>query len=240
MNGEGGKRLLITRSAGGCAEWDPLIRSRGHQAIHLPCLEFEFMRDDDTRARLTEALADATWLVLTSARAVRAFLELHPQAPRQDLRIAAVGEKTAGVVQELLGRTPELTTHSTGQELAETLVAQLEGEREHLVAAGSGRSEPHLERALAGKDERLTRLATYQTWPAAPRENKRDLGLEQLDALLLASPSTAEGLLNIALVPDDLPILSIGPTTTRAATRLGLHVTREARQPSLEGLLEVL
>ena len=61
-----------------------------------------------------------------------------------------------------------------------------------------------------------------------------------MDLALLASPSAVAGLLNRAVVQASLPVLTIGPSTTASAHSAGLNVVAEARERSLDSMLEAL
>ncbi|HVP71675.1 MAG TPA: uroporphyrinogen-III synthase [Gemmatimonadaceae bacterium] len=67
-----------------------------------------------------------------------------------------------------------------------------------------------------------------------------DLADEGIDAVLLASPTAAEGLVNRAIVGPDVDVITIGPTTSAAAAAVGLTVRAEARRPDLAGMLEAM
>lgn len=84
------------------------------------------------------------------------------------------------------------------------------------------------------------RLNVYRTTPAAPGTSKRALSELGADKILLASPSAVTGLVNRLELDAAVEILSIGPSTTRAARAAGLTVTAEAARPSLEGLMEAM
>lgn len=84
------------------------------------------------------------------------------------------------------------------------------------------------------------RLNVYRTTPAAPETSKQALSELGADKILLASPSAVTGLLNRLELDASVEILSIGPSTTRAARAAGLAVTAEAPRPSLEGLMEAM
>ena len=240
MSDRSGQRILVTRAEQDCAGWTALLEERGYQAVYLPCIRFEVIRDTETAAALYKALSTATWLALTSARAASALFDLMRSPLPPELGIAAVGGATAAAISEHLDRTAELITEGSGAELARALAERLRDGEDAVVAAGSDRAERHFERALEGRDVKFTRIAIYRTLPAPEQGAKRDLAADRLDAVLLASPSAAEGLIHLASLPGDLPVFSIGPTTTRAARSFGLRVAGEAAHPSLEGLLEVL
>ena len=84
------------------------------------------------------------------------------------------------------------------------------------------------------------RLNVYRTTPAAPGTSKKALSELGADKILLASPSAVTGLVNRLELDAAVEILTIGPSTTRAARAAGLAVTAEAPRPSLEGLMEAM
>ncbi len=96
--------------------------------------------------------------------------------------------------------------------------------------------EETLEQAGGG----CLRLNVYRTTPAAPGAAKQALSELGADKILLASPSAVTGLVNRLELDAAVEILSIGPSTTRAARAAGLTVTAEAARPSLEGLMEAM
>lgn len=108
------------------------------------------------------------------------------------------------------------------------------------MVAAADRAGRQLDELLAPAGWDVVRIAVYRTIPAPPREDKQDLAALGVDAILLASPSAAEGLIRQANVPPQAHVITIGPTTTTAARALGLTVAGEAREPGLEGLLEAI
>jgi uroporphyrinogen-III synthase len=90
-----------------------------------------------------------------------------------------------------------------------------------LVAAAEGA------RRLLSDELQADFVALYRTRELAPREAPEG------DLVLLASPSAARafGKLQVAI-----PVVSIGPETTRAAGEAGLEVLREANPHTLDGL----
>ncbi len=83
-----GARVLITRSEDDCAEWAEELERRGARPVLLPCISSEPIDTPELRAALSEAVADADWLVLTSRRGVEACARLLAQ-PRAALARAS-------------------------------------------------------------------------------------------------------------------------------------------------------
>lgn len=71
-------------------------------------------------------------------------------------------------------------------------------------------------------------VALYRTVPVAAA------GPVEGDLAVVASPSAARAL---AVLTTAVPVVSIGPETTRAAVESGLRVAAEARTADLEGLV---
>ncbi|MFN7921940.1 MAG: uroporphyrinogen-III C-methyltransferase [Bryobacteraceae bacterium] len=100
-----GQRIVVTRAreqSGGLAE---SLRRLGAEAIECPLIEMQPPADTSALDDAIERLRDFDWLVLTSANAVRFFLE-RLDASRNDLRslrarICAIGPATRQAVEGL-------------------------------------------------------------------------------------------------------------------------------------------
>lgn len=221
-------RLLLTRSAEGNAAWAPHVRAAGATPVELPCLHTEALPASDA---LRDALRTATWLVVTSARGVDAVAWLLEGAA-VGLPVAVVGDATAAAARrhgwDVRLVAPDRMAASLGTALRTRFTPV-----DYALVAVADRAGDALERALG---EQARRVEVYRTVPAAPAPPV-DLATLGLAAALLASPSAVEGLTNQATVPPDLPLVSIGPTTSAALRRAGLAVSAEAAAPSIAGLL---
>ena len=98
-----------------------------------------------------------------------------------------------------------------------------------------------LEETLQKAGGDCLRINVYRTVPAALATTRKQ-ALSELgaDKILLASPSAVAGLVNRLELDAPAEIVTIGPSTTRAARAAGLTVTAEAARPSLEGLMEAM
>jgi uroporphyrinogen-III synthase len=236
-----GRRVLLTRSADDCEEWAAELERRGARPLLLPCIRCEPLDSPELRASLADAAARADWLVLTSRRGVEAFAVLHPEGLPERCRIAVVGSATEAAARKLLGRADLVGRGGTAAGLAATLVmdGELAARPEVLIAVAANAGDA-LERTLASAGARCTRLNVYRTVPAAATAHKRALSSLGADNVVLASPSAVTGFVQQVEIDADVAIYTIGPSTTKAARALGLDVTAEAREPSLEGLLEAM
>jgi uroporphyrinogen III methyltransferase/synthase len=256
-----GTRVLITRSEDDCAEWAEELERRGARPVLLPCIRSEPIDTPELRAALARALADADWLVLTSRRGVEACARLlspHEAARRgaataaqaagrtatvalpARTRVATVGAATADEAREQLGRA-DLVAGGNAAALGTALTSDARFARgAHVVLALAANAGDTLERALAAAGARCARFDVYRTIPAPPAASKRALSSLGAERVVLASPSAASGFVHQVELDVPVAIYTIGPSTTAAARALGLDVTAEAREPSLEGILEAM
>jgi len=259
-----GARVLITRSEDDCAEWAQELERRGARPVLLPCIRSEPIDTPELRAALGRALAGADWLVLTSRRGVEACARL--LAPRESAHrgkaaaalraaetartasaalpahtyVATVGDATADEARKRLGRA-DLVGGGNAAALGAALTADERFTRgASVVLALAANASDALERALAAAGARCARLDVYRTIPAPPAASKRTLSSLRAERVVLASPSAASGFVHLVDLDVPVAIYTIGPSTTAAARSLGLEVTAEAREPSLEGILEAM
>lgn len=237
-----GRRILITRSAEDAGAWAERVQQLGAQPIVLPCLVVTPCTDAVSASTLRATLAGASWLVLSSRRGVEVVAGMLNGTLPPGLEVAAVGPATARAASALLGRVDLVGPEKSGRSLAGALVARLAGMegRAHVVVAGAVCGRTDVERALDGVGIRVTRMSVYEVLPAPAIEPKHDLSLDRVDAVLLASPSAAQGLVNRAVLPAAVHVITIGPTTTAAAEALGLSVFAQARWPGLGAMLEAV
>ena len=203
----------------------------------LSCLETAPL--PNAAEALEQELTRCDWLALSSRRAVRAVEDLRPGPLPPDLHVACVGPATAAEAKRAFGRTDRVAADGTGRALGVELAASLPRSTRVLVAAAEeGRVDIEDVLRPAGIDVR--RVAVYRTLSATRKGPPLRLGDLALDAIFLASPSAVRGLINQVLLPDDVAVVTLGPTTTKAARRARLEVHAEARARGLEGLLEAL
>ena len=155
------------------------------------------------------------WLVLTSATGAR---ELRRRATGKPKRVAAIGRATAEAWGDV-DLVPEVSTQ-------EGLLAALPRPAGRVLFAGAEGARQLLADEL-GADV----VVLYRTKAVRPREPIR------ADLAVIASPSAARALAATGL---PIPVVSIGPETTAAATGAGLTVVAEAATQDAEGLVSAV
>lgn len=155
------------------------------------------------------------WLVVTSVTGAQ---ELKRRGRGRAKRVAAIGRATA----EALGGADLIPVEST----QEGLLAELPRPAGRVLFAGAESARRLIVEELAADFVPL-----YRT-----RELRPELTADA-DLVVLASPSAARA---FAAIGRDVPAVSIGPETTKAADANGIRVVGEAPTHDLDGLLEAL
>ncbi|HEV3479635.1 MAG TPA: uroporphyrinogen-III synthase [Gaiellaceae bacterium] len=155
------------------------------------------------------------WLIVTSVTGAK---ELRRRARGRARRVAAIGRATA----DALGGADLVPRVST----QEGLLAALPQPAGRVLFAGAEDARRLLVETLDADF-----LPLYRTRELRPAE------LPDADLAVVASPSAARAL---AALRRDIPAISIGPETTRAAEDRGLRVLAEARTHDVDGLVEAI
>jgi uroporphyrinogen-III synthase len=206
-------RVIVTRAR---EQLEPLARrleERGYEVVRCPLIELEPIGPD------VVDVDPYDWVVVTSPFGARELLRRR----RGDLpRVAAIGPGTAAALRED-GVEPALVPRVSTQE---GLVAELPRPAGRVLFAGAERA-----RRLLVEELQADFLALYRTRglrPDPPPEG---------DLVVLASASAAAAFAELGV---DVPAVSIGPETTRAARAAGVGVVAEAEAHDLDGLLEAV
>ncbi len=205
------------------------LAALGLEAVEVALLE---QVDLPGLALLPERLREGwDFVAVTSKEGAGRLLLAWEEAGRPSLRVAAVGEGTAGVLRA--GGLPPafLPKRATAKDLAQSLP---QAKRVLFVAGDlAGRD---LEEDLRARGVEVVREEVYATRerPLAPEEVAL---LARAEVVALFSPSGARA---YARWTDRRPKAAcIGPSTGQEARRLGFPVV-EAERPGLEGLFRAI
>ena len=211
-DGAGLKRLkvIVTRARERVEPLASRIEALGHEVVRCPLIELEPIGPEEID------IAGYDRVVVTSPFGARELLrrsrgELPP--------VAAIGAGTAAALRKG-GVEPALVPLVSTQE---GLVEELAGSGGRTLFAGAESARRHLVDALGAEFVPL-----YRTHRLRPET------LLAGDLVVLGSASAAEALGALGL---ELPAVSIGPETTRAARAAGIRVVEEAETHDLDGLV---
>jgi len=201
--------VIVTRARDQLEPLAERIEVLGYEVVRCPLIELEPTGPPEVRVEGYD------WAIVTSPFGAR---ELLRRARGQLPPVAAIGPGTAAALREAGAEPAFVPTVSTQEGIA----AELPRPAGRVLFAGAERARGHLVEAL---DADFVPL--YRTRLLRPEVPEGDL-------VVLASSSAAEAAAALGL---EVPAVSIGPETTRAARTAGLRVVAEAETHDLEGLI---
>ena len=206
-------RVIVTRARGQVEPLSTRIEELGLEVVRCPLIELRPTGPDRVE------VGGYDWVVVTSPFGAG---ELLRRAYGQLPAVAAIGPGTAAALAEggvEAALVPAVSTQ-------EGLLAELPRPPGRVLFAGAERARPLLAEEL-GADV----VPLYRTTAVRPER------LPEGDLVVLASASAAEAFAALGL---ELPAVSIGPETTRAALSAGIEVVAEAETHDLDGLAEAV
>lgn len=206
-------RIVVTRAKSQASELTERLEQLGHEVVMRPLIEIEPLGDEPID------VTGYDWVVVTSSNGARELL----RRGRGTLpRVAAIGPASARVLEEG-GVTPDLVPRVSTQE---GLLAELPRPPGRVLLAAAQAARRLLVEELAADF-----LPLYRTRLLRPAEPVAG------DLVVLASASAARAFAGLAV---DLPAISIGPQTTRAARAGGVRVVAEAETHDVDGLVSAV
>jgi uroporphyrinogen-III synthase len=206
-------RIVITRPKAQAGRLARRLETLGHEVVVCPLIEVEPLGDEPLD------LDTYDWVVVTSPNGARELARRQRNAPK---RLAAIGPGTADALREQ-HLEPDLVPATATQE---GLAAELPCPPGRVLLAAAEGARTHLVQTL-GADF----VPLYRTRELEPTEPPAG------DLVILASASAARAFGRLQV---QIPAVSIGPETTRAAREGGVTVVREAEEHTLDGLVRAV
>jgi uroporphyrinogen-III synthase len=219
-----GRRIVVTREQPG--ELDDLLVARGAEVIHVPLITVEPVEVD------LDDVASFDWLVVTSRHGASAVGAAAAGAP--NVRLAAVGEKTAAVLAELSGRGVDLVP---AVQRGDELVAAFGSGRGKVLVAQGDLADGSVVAGLAELGWDVEARVAYRTATRTPTDDERS-AVVGADAVLLASGSAARAWVAAFGCDAVASVFAIGPSTAAAARAAGLKIAASSADHSVGGLVE--
>jgi uroporphyrinogen III methyltransferase/synthase len=243
-----GQKIVVTRAADQAAELSDRLRALGADPIELPVIALESPADPAPLDRAIENLAGYDWLIFTSVNGVRFFIERLDQS-RHDLRslkarICAIGPATRKAVEDLHLKVDLMPEEYVAESLVKAFGSEnLTGQRILLPRASVARDVIPLELAKLGAQVEVVEAYRNVVPPrAAARAHELFSAAKKPDWITFTSSSTVKNLLAIT-GPEALEgvrIASIGSVTSSTLCAHGLTVHAEARQFTIDGLVDAI
>jgi uroporphyrinogen III methyltransferase/synthase len=243
-----GQRIIVTRARAQADALAGKLAALGADAVELPAIEIRPAADVAPLDAAIANLKSYDWLIFTSANGVKHFTERLDTSPvdwrKLRARICAIGPATRAAVEAL-----HLKVDLMGAEyVAEGLLAafadyELSGKRVLLPRAAVARDLVPAE--LARRGAQVDVVEAYRTVrPEGLAERARELfqGPRKPDWVTFTSSSTVQNLVAVvgSAALKEVKAASIGPITTRTARDLGIEITVQAAEFTIEGLITAL
>ncbi|MGE5234476.1 MAG: uroporphyrinogen-III synthase [Acidobacteriota bacterium] len=241
-----GVRVVVTRAEHQAGDLSAAFRQVGARVESLPLLELAPPSDPRPLERAVSELAIYNWLVLTSPNAAEVVLEHAGGALPPQLRVAAVGEKTAGILRELGVEPALVATTSRAEGLAAALAPHV-GRGARILLPQAADARPLLAEALRQAGAEVTAVAAYRKRvpEAAPTRARELFAHQPLGWVTFTSGSTARNF--VAVLGDlwparsaELRAASLGPVTSADLRTLGIEPAAEAARPEPQSLVEAV
>jgi len=261
-----GRRIAITRAREQSGELVGKLSALGAEVLELPLIKISQSIDKQELADVLLEFGSYDWIVFTSANGVRYFFQeffriFDDIRSLGLLRFAAIGAGTAREIEALRLKVECRPKLATGGALAEALIetGSLDNAKVLVITGNLNRDE--LVQKLEAARAIVDRLQVYKTEQVRLADEEADAGAsgeaEALgavadfrargaDCVLFASSSAvtsyADQVAALRLADGaKLPLFgSIGELTTQTLLQRGLPLAFEAREPSLDSLVDAL
>ena len=243
-----GKRILVTRTRQQAGALTKELKALGAEVIEYPTIEIVPPEDFTNIDNTLRALHPFNYTIFTSVNGVKAFFDRlrHLKIDIRDMglsKIIAIGTATAEALEEKGLRVEYIPEVFTAEGILEGLQWVIKkGDSVLLPRADIARK--NLVEGLIQLGAEVEELEMYRT--ILPIHKKEELGemlQEGIDIITFTSSSTVTNFIEI-LGKENISALEIskiaviGPITAETARKAGLNVAIEAKQYTIEGLVE--
>ncbi|WP_308255555.1 uroporphyrinogen-III synthase [Geminocystis sp. GBBB08] len=254
-----GETILVTRAASANSQFREMLETKGGIVLEFPAL---VIKPPSTWQKLDQAIANLTeydWLILTSANGVEYFFQrlYHLGKDKNDLhtiKIAVVGTTTEQYLQQYDLKADFIPPDFIADSLVKNFPEKLSQQKILFPRVESGGREI-LVQELSQKGAKITEIPAYQSGcPDFIDETAWDaIRNEVISIITFASSKTVKNFydlvtkaiidhphLNIHSLLKDVTIASIGPQTSLTCQELLKRVDIEAKEYTLEGLVNAI
>jgi uroporphyrinogen III methyltransferase/synthase len=248
-----GQRIVVTRSREQAGQLSERLLELGAEVLEIPTIKLEAPTE---KQALVDALLELNaydWLVFTSPNGVTTFFNyffksFHDMRDLGGARLAAVGPATANKLKELHLQVDLMPDEATASKVAEAFseFESIENLKICLLRAEVANRE--LPEALEAMGAIVDDIPCYKT--VAETEDLNGAAAKLLESganwLTFTSASTVEHFHKRFDLPalmkkfPQMKIASIGPETSKAIAALGLQPALEAKEHTIDGIIDAL
>jgi len=248
-----GCRVLVSRARKQAGALSSLLRGLGCQVIEIPFIQIRQPRSFQPLDTALKNFADYDWLILTSVNGVHAMFERMnkkqlDQSSLSHLKIAAIGPATKSAIEEHGLRVSVTPKEYVAESVVAALQRRVKGKRVLLVRAKVARDV--IPRELRKAGAQIDVVEAYETVAPEASANRLRAVLaskRKPHAITFTSSSTVKNFVDLlglrgarAVIKNGVHTASIGPVTSATLRECGLPVNIEARQYTMQGLVDAI
>jgi uroporphyrinogen III methyltransferase/synthase len=243
-----GRKIVVTRAQQQAADLSDNLRSLGADVLEWPVISLQPPLDPGPLDRAIENLVSYHWLIFTSVNGVRFFLDRLDRSPHDlrslQARVCAIGPATRQAVEALHLKVDLMPAEYVAESVVAAFAShQLSGKRILLPRAAVARDLIPIELSKLGAQvDVVEAYCNVIPEDAAARAHEIFTASKKPDWITFTSSSTVQN--GVAIAGRDalegVRIASIGPVTSKTAREHGLRVDVEAKQYTMEGLIEAI
>jgi uroporphyrinogen III methyltransferase/synthase len=247
-----GKRILVTRSRSQASVLAEKIESLGGEPWECPTIEITDPDDYKLLDAAVKNIESYHWLIFTSVNGVKYFMARMRYLGKDirtlgNIKIAAIGPKTREEVEQY-GIFCELMPEEF---VAEAVIEALKDEEirgKKILLPRADIARKVLPETLRSMGAEVDEVNAYKTVPGSGDTEQliKMLEDERIHVITFTSSSTVRNFIKI-IGSDNIPRLlggvvtaCIGPITADSARELGLNVDIEAREYTIDGLVQAV
>jgi len=245
-----GKKIIVTRAREQASELTKKLEEEGAYVIEFPTIEITEPDDYSSLDKAIINLRNYNWIIFTSVNGVKFFLNrlrYYKKDIRElyGLKICTIGPKTAKIFRDF-GIEPDYIPEKYQAEyIIEGLKKYgIKGKKFLLPRAEVAREIlPEKIKELGGE---IDVVIAYKT--VMPKDNRDEvldlLKKGEINYITFTSSSTVKNFIkmidgNLSLLKN-VKLVSIGPITSQTLKNFSLNPTLEAKNFTIEGLVEVI
>ena len=248
-----GQRVVVTRTRQQASQLTGRLQELGAEVLEVPTIRLERPSEPQGLVDALLELNSYDWLVFTSPNGVSQFFEyffrrFHDMRDLGGARIAAVGPATANRLKELHLQVDLMPDEALATNIAEAFSEFESVENLKICLLRAEVANRELPAALEALGAIVDDIACYKTVPETQDATGTAAKLMEAGAdwVTFTSSSTVEHFharFDLPKLLERFPGMktaTIGPETSKTLAGLGLKPSLEARQHTIDGLVEAL
>jgi uroporphyrinogen III methyltransferase/synthase len=244
-----GKRVVVTRTRQQASALTSGLQRYGAEVLEIPTIKIAPPEDMMGFGQMVQDAHTYDWLVFTSPNGVESFFKLFFKLYKDarsigGVKIACVGPSTAAKVREFhfdVDLMPEKKFVAEG--LIEAFKEKENVEHQSLLWVRAEETRDVIADGLTALLGIVDEAVAYQTLPEIEGNTEVLAALKQdgAEVITFTSASTVAHFAALGVeLPEGIVIASIGPVTSQAIVKKGWKVGIEAKQSTIEGLVEAI